>query len=244
MRKIQAVLVLSGLLVSPAYSKDSQQAKPGGAGSATQDSLNAAAAALLNLKSAQFSLKREGPPAFLDEKNGITFALAECSYAAPDRVSCNVKVSLKTGTILQLVRVWVPEGVFQTNPLTRQFGKAPADSTFNGAALFAKTGIAEILRTGTRNPQLVGREKIQGKDTLHLKGEVIGEKLNPLVGGTLKPDYMHPVDLWMEEKSSWPVQVHVSEPESKGWLIELFAMDEPVDIPTPRLPPPAPKPQF
>ena len=244
MRKIHTVLVLFGLLVSPAYSQTSPPATSGRASSATEQYLNAAADAILNLKSAQFSLKREGTPAFLDEKNGITFTLAECSYAAPDRVSCNVKISLKNGNILQLTRVWVPEGVFQTNPLTRQFGKAPADASFNGAALFAKTGIADILRTATRNPQLVGKEKLQGKDTLHLKGEVSGEKLNPLVGSTLKPEFMHPVDMWMEEKSSRPVQVHVSEPEGNGWLIELFAINEPVDIPTPKLPPPpAPKPQ-
>ena len=244
MRKIHTVLVLSSLLVAPALSKDLQPARSGRGGSATEQHLNAAADAVLNLKSARFSLKREGTPAFLDEKNGITFTLAECVYAAPDRVSCNVKISLKNGNILQLTRVWVPEGVFQTNPLTRQFGKAPADASFNGAALFAKTGIANILRTATRNPQLVGKEKLQGKDTLHLKGEVSGEKLNPLVGSTLKPEFMHPVDMWMEEKSSRPVQVHVSEPEGNGWLIELSAMDEPVDIPTPKLPPPPPpKPQ-
>ena len=243
MRRIQTALVLCALLVSAAFTKDSSQARAGGAGSAPQNNLNAAATALLNLKSAQFMLKREGTPAFLDEKNGITFTLAECSYAAPDRVSCNVKISLKNGNILQITRVWVPEGVFQTNPLTRQFGKVPPDSNFNGAALFAKTGIADILRTATRNPQMVGKEKIQGKDTLHVKGEVSGDKLNPLVGSTLKPEFMHPVDMWMEEKTSRPVQVHVSEPEGKGWLIELSAMDEPVDIPTPKLPPPTPKPQ-
>src|SRR6476620_8569754 len=93
--------------------------------SAPQDSLNRAADAILALKSARFSLKREGTPAFLDEKNGITFTVADCRYSAPDRVSCDVKVSLKNGTILQLMRVWVPEGTFQSNPLTRQFGKAP-----------------------------------------------------------------------------------------------------------------------
>ena len=162
MRRIHTVLVLFGLLVSPAYSQDARPATSGRGRSATEQYLHAAADAVLNLKSAQFSLKREGTPAFLDEKNGITFTLAECSYAAPDRVSCNVKISLKNGNILQLTRVWVPEGVFQTNPLTRQFGKAPADASFNGAALFAKTGIADILRTATRNPQLVGKEKLQG----------------------------------------------------------------------------------
>ena len=238
MRRIQTVLALFSLLVSPAYSKASQQARSGGARSTTQDYLNAAAEAILTVKSAQFSLKREGAPAVMDDKNGITFTLAECSYSAPDRVSCTVKVSLKNGTIVQLTRVWVPEGIFQSNPLTRQFGKAPADSNFNGAALFARTGIPDVLRTAVRNAQLVGTEKIKGKDTLHLKGEVSGDKLNPLVGSTLKPEFMHPVDLWIDEKSSHTVQLHVSEAEGKGWLIELFALDEPVDIPTPRLPPP------
>jgi len=244
MRKAEAAHVLFCLLASSISILGADQLKPGASRDAIQSYLNRTADAVLALKSTRFSIKREGTPAVLDEKNGITFTLAECSYATPDRVSCNVKISLKNGNILQLTRVWVPEGVFQTNPLTRQFGKAPADASFNGAALFAKTGIANILRTATRNPQLVGKEKLRGTDTLHLKGEVSGEKLNPLVGSTLKPDFMHPVDMWMEEKSSRPVQVHVSEPEGNGWLIELFAMDEPVDIPTPKIPPPPPpKPQ-
>ena len=125
---------------------------------------------MLALKSTRFSLKREGTPAVLDEKNGITFTAADCVYSAPDRVSCNVKVSLKNGTILQLTRVWVPEGTFQSNPLTRQFGKAPADANFNGVVLFAKTGIPEILRTAVQKAQVVGSETIQNRHTLHLQG--------------------------------------------------------------------------
>ena len=74
-------------------------------------------------------------------------------------MSCNVKVALKNGTILQLTRVWVPEGTFQSNPLTRQFGKAPADANFNGAVLFAKTGIPDILRTAVQKAQVVGKRE-------------------------------------------------------------------------------------
>ena len=70
-----------------------------------------------------------------------------------------------------------------------------------------------------------------------------GEKLNPLMGSTLKPELMYPVDLWMEEQSANPVRIHVTEPEGNGWLIELFGTNEPVDIPTPKLPPATPKPQ-
>lgn len=235
MRKAQTVTFLLCLLVFSAGMKGFQQA---GGGAAVQGNFNRTADAILALKSAHFSIKREGTPAVLDEKNGITFTAADCAYAAPDRVTCNIKVALKNGNILQLTRVWVPEGTFQSNPLTRQFGKVPPDANFNGAVLFAKSGIPEILRTAVQKGQSVGTEKIESRDTLHLKGEVSGAKLNPLVGATLDPALMYPVNLWIDQRSGNPARLHVTEPEGKGWLIDLFGINEPVDIPTPQLPPP------
>jgi hypothetical protein len=241
MRNARAAHVLLCLLVSSIAIAAADAQKAAAGRDTVQTYLNRTADAVLALKSTRFSLKREGTPAVLDEKNNITFTTADCVYAAPDRVSCNVKVALKNGTILQLTRVWVPEGTFQSNPLTKQFGKAPADSNFNGVVLFAKTGIPEILKTGVQQARIVGTETIEGRATLHLHGEVSGEKLNPLVGQTLKPDVMYPVDCWIDEKSANTVRIHVTEPEANGWLIELFGTNEPVEIPTPQLPPARPQ---
>jgi hypothetical protein len=243
MRKAEAVNVLLCLLASSIWITGAEQQTPGASRDAVQSYLNRTADAVLALKSTRFSLTREGTPAVLDAKNGITFTAADCAYSAPDRVSCSVKVSLKNGSIVQLTRVWVPEGTFQSNPLTRQFGKAPADANFNGVVLFAKTGIPEILRTQVQKAKVVQRETLQNRQALHLQGEVSGEKLNPLVGSTLNADVMYPVDLWIDEKSANAAQIHVTEPEGNGWLIELFGTNEPVDIPTPQLPPATPKPQ-
>src|ERR1044071_13474 len=149
MRNACTLLAVVGLIEVAVFTAPSVHAQSG-RGKAPQDHLNAAADAIFKLKSAQFTLTREGAPAFLDEKTGITFTAAQCLYAMPDRVSCNVKVSSKNGTVLQLTRVWVPEGTFQSNPLTRQFGKAPADANFNGVVLFARTGIPEILKTAVQ----------------------------------------------------------------------------------------------
>jgi hypothetical protein len=205
--------------------------------SAAQDYLNRAADAVLALKSAQFTLRREGAPAVLDERSGLTFTAADCSYAAPDRVSCDVRVSLKSGSVLQITRVWVPEGVFQNNPLTKQFARLPADASFNGVVLFARTGVPQILRTGVLKPQLINKaERLGSRDTVHVRGEVAGSRLNPLMGGTLQPEASYPVDLWMDERSGHIVQMHVSESGGSGWLIELFAINEPVSIPTPQVP--------
>lgn len=216
---------------------NAQQPRAGQSRSAPQEHLNRTADAILALKSARFTLKREGTPAFLDEKNGITFTTADCGYSAPDRVSCNVKVALKNGTIVQLTRVWVPEGTFQSNPLTRQFAKMPSDSNFNGTVLFARTGIPVVLRAAVQNVHVVGIENIQNQPTLHLKGEVSGAKLNPMMGSVLKPEQMYPVDMWIDERSGIPARLHVTELQGNGWLIELAGINEPVDIPTPRVPP-------
>ena len=211
-------------------------AQSGSGRAAPQAQLIRAADAVLNAKSAQFTINREGTPAFLDEKSGITFTTAQCLYAAPDRVSCDVKITSKTGTVLQLTRVWVPDGTFQSNPLTRQFVKVPPDTVFNGALLFARTGIPDILRSGVVNPQLAGTETIRDKNTVHLKGEVKGERMIPFMGAMLQADQMYPVDLWMEAQTGNPVRIHVTEPANNGWLIELFAINTPVDIPTPKVP--------
>jgi hypothetical protein len=232
-----------GLFLAALGVQASQQARPGAGGATAQDHLNRAADAILAFKSARFTLKREGPPAVLDEKNGITFTGTECAYVAPDRVSCEIKVTLKNGTILQVTRVFLTDGTFQSNPLTRQFAKVPTDTNFNGIQLFAKTGIPDILKTSVQKPQIAGREKIQTKDTLHLKGDVSGQKLNAVVGSSLSVDLTYPVDLWVDEKSDAPVRIHVTQPDGNGWLIDIFGVDEPITIPTPQIPPPTAKPQ-
>jgi len=237
MRKAHTALPLLCVLVSSVLVNGSQQ-QPGGNRSAAQNYLNGAADAILALKSTRFSLKHEGMAVYQDDKSGITISAADCVYAAPDRVSCDVKVTVKNGMILQMTRVWVPEGLFQSNPMTRQFARLPpVEGTFNGAALFAKTGIPEVLRTAVQNAQVVGREKIQNRNTLRLKGEVSGEKLNPLVGFTLKSELKYPFDLWIDEQSVNTVRIHVTEAEGSGWLVELFGTNEPIDVPTPQLPP-------
>jgi hypothetical protein len=205
-----------------------------------QAALNRAADAIVALKSSRFSLKREGSPAFLDEKLGLTFTAADCLYAAPDRVSCDVKITLRNGTIVQITRVWVPEGTFQSNPLTRQFAKLPPDASFNGAVLFARTGIPDVLRGSVENAEVVGREKLQNADALHLKGDVSGAKLSPLMGAALEQDHAYPVELWIDERSGNAIQLHVNAGAGNGWLIELSGTNEPVSIPTPQLPPPSP----
>lgn len=194
--------------------------------------LDRAADATLAVTSAQFALTREGAPVALDPATGTTFTEASGKYQAPDRASASVKVSV-LGSVLALDMLWLPEGNFVSNPLTGEFQPAPANATFNGADIFSADGMASVLKDGMVNVTMVGTETVEDVETFHLKGEADGEKLSVLTAGALKAGTLYPVDVWIEAANYYVVRIHVAEPDGNGWLIDLFAINEPVEIKAP-----------
>ncbi|HLF01621.1 MAG TPA: LppX_LprAFG lipoprotein [Anaerolineales bacterium] len=194
--------------------------------------LDRAGEAVLAMTSAQFALTREGAPAVLDPQTNTTFSEATGQYLAPDRVSATAKVTL-FGTVAEIQMLWVPEGVYISNPLTGALTKTTIDTAFNGAAMFGVNGAAAVLKDGLTNVQLVGTEKIDEIDAYHLKGEADGAKLGPLTAGALAADKTYPVDVWMDVATSNLVRIHVAESETDGWLLELFDINVPVEIKAP-----------
>ncbi len=194
--------------------------------------LDRAAQAVSALKSAQFSLVREGPPVVLDPQTGVAFTEATGQYQAPDRVSASTKVSLG-GTVLQIKWLWLPEGNFVTNPLTQAWTPTPAGAAFNGAALFGPEGFAGALKDGLQNTKLVGVEKIEEAEALRISGEADGAKLAALTAGALDAGTAYPVDVWLQPATADVIRLHIAEPDGNGWLIDLFDLNAPVEIKAP-----------
>jgi lipoprotein LprG len=195
--------------------------------------LSAAGDAMLAMKSARFILLREGQPAVFDPATGMSFTEASGDYQAPDRVRADVKVSL-LGNTLQIEIYWLPEGVYISNPLTRQFGPAPGDLGFDGAALFEAGGMPAVLKTGIQNPQRAGTETIEDVRTIHISGEADGAVLSPLTAGALQAGTLYPVDVWVDADTFVPVRLHVDEPDGSGWLIDLYDIDADIEIQLPQ----------
>jgi hypothetical protein len=194
--------------------------------------LSKAGDAMLAMKSARFSLLREGEPAVFDAASGMSFTEATGEYQAPDRVHAEVKVSL-FGNVVQIEIYWLPEGVFISNPLTRQFESAPGDLGFDGAAMFQADGMPAVLKTGIQNPQRVGMETIEDVETIHITGEADGAVLAPLMAGALESGTLYPVDVWVDKTTYIPVRVHITEPDGNGWLIDLFDINAEIEIQLP-----------
>ena len=194
--------------------------------------LDRAAQAALAMKSAQFTLTREGSPAMLDPDTNTTFTEVSGQYQAPDRVSATVKVSL-LGNIVSIQMLWLPEGNFISNPLTGQFQPAPENASFNGVTLFSADGLPSVLKDGIVNAMDVGLEKLEDVETRHLKGEADGAKLTALTAGTFQAGTAYPLEVWMETVTNNLVRFHIAEPDGNGWLVEIFAINEPVEIKAP-----------
>jgi len=194
--------------------------------------LSKAGDAILDMKTARFSLTREGDPVVFEATTGMAFSAAAGEYQAPDRVRAEVKVSL-FGNILEIEIYWLPEGVFISNPLTHQFTHAPDDLGFNGAALFQAGGMPAVLKTGIQNPQRIGYETIEGVETIHIAGVSDGAALAPLTAGALKAGTLYPVDVWADRSTFVPVRVHITEPDGSGWLIDLYDIDAEIEIALP-----------
>jgi hypothetical protein len=197
-----------------------------------QQMLDRAADAVLALQSAQFRLAREGAPAVLDQATNLTFSEAAGQYQAPDRVAATVKASA-FGAVLEVEARWVPEGAFLSNPLTGQFGPAPANLGLNGPAIFGDAGMPAMLRGGVQNLTFVGAETLDGVAVDHLRGQADGGELAALTAGALSPGALYTVDVWLEQATANPVRIHITEPDGSGWVIDLFDFNTPVTIVAP-----------
>lgn len=192
-----------------------------------------AAKDLQALRSAKLTLARQGEPVIIDAATGVTFSEATGEYQAPDKVHAKIKV-LWGSAVLSVDFLWLPEGVYMTNPLTGTYGKVSTPPDFNVAALFGASGLPSVLQHGLRAVKVAGKENLEGLDAYHLRGEADGSTLKVLTGGVLV-EGIHTVDVWIETATSHILRLQDSEPGAAGnvWTLDLFAFDKPVEIKSP-----------
>jgi hypothetical protein len=188
--------------------------------------------AVLAMKSAKFAITREGAPAVLDATTNMTFTEVNGEYQAPDRVSAQIKVTVLSN-VFEIRLLWLPEGNYMSNPLTGRMEHLPANTAFNGAALFKPEGIPAVLKGGIQNPVLVGMETIDGVIVYHFRGTADGAVLSPLTAGALTPGTLYPVNIWVAKGTYHIVRFHIAEPDGNGWQIEVYDINVPVEIPAP-----------
>jgi len=55
-----------------------------------------------------------------------------------------------------------------------------------------------------------------------------------VTAGALTGDTSYPVDVWIDPATSNIVRLHITEPGGNGWLTDVFAINEPVELKAPQ----------
>ena len=193
--------------------------------------LEKAAEAMAGVTTVQFNLTRDGEPLVLDSSLGALFISATGEYEAPDSVHANVKADI-SGNIIALDFLWLPDGVYMTNPLTGLYMQQPLEVPLDPSMLFdPQVGLSRILISRIEAPEYIGLEQIDGQDTIHLRGLTDAETVTIILPIEIAGQFT--LDLWLDASSNQIVRLQITEESDDTTTMDFIGYGDPVDIPSP-----------
>ena len=193
----------------------------------------------------QFTIKRDGAPAFLDPGETLSFRRALGAYVAPDRALATVRV-IGPGIITDVDVISVAEIQWQTNVVTNAWEELPPNWGFNPAVLFDdEIGIQAVLLADLSDIQLAEPENLaesEGPDELLYSVTAVasGENVYQMSGYLIGPESVT-MQLWIVPETFELARIVVREPEPDSeegesiWQVDIFNYDELIDIQPPEI---------
>lgn len=191
----------------------------------------------------QFTIARDGAPAFLDPGETLSFRRAQGAYVAPDRALATVRV-IGPGLITDVDVISVAEIQWQTNVVTGAWEELPPNWGFNPAVLFDNAiGIQAVLLADLSQVALAEPENLaesEGPDELLYSVTAVasGANIYQMSGFLIGPEQVG-IQLWIRPKTFELVRIVVREPEpayeelESIWQVDISHYDELIDIQPP-----------
>ncbi len=193
----------------------------------------------------QFTIERDGAPAFLDPGETLSFRRARGAFVAPDRALATVRV-IGPGIITDVDVISVAEIQWQTNVVTGDWEVLPPNWGFNPAVLFDDDiGIQAVLLADLSQVALAESENLaesDGPDELlySVTAVATGENIYQMSGYLIGPAEVK-IQLWIRPETFELVRIVVREPEPASeegeslWQVDISHYDELIDIQPPEI---------
>jgi lipoprotein LprG len=191
----------------------------------------------------QFTIARDGAPAFLDPGETLSFRRATGAYVAPDRALATVRV-IGPGLITDVDVISVAEIQWQTNVVTGAWEELPPNWGFNPAVLFDNDiGIQAVLLADLSQVALAEPENLvesEGPDELLYSVTAVasGANIYQMSGFLIGPEEVG-IQLWIRPETFELVRIVLREPEPEyeelesTWQVDISNYDELIDIQPP-----------
>jgi len=182
-------------------------------------------------ETAHFVLEIDGTT-YLDNDEQIELASAEGDLARPQSVEATASIAISLVN-LDVSLIFIGDDAYMTDFLTGSWGPAPDDFSYNPALLLSETeGLGPVLQS-LQDPEVVGRESVDGVDAVHLRGAVSDDQIEDLTAGAITGDPIG-VNIWFDAQTLDVVRLELAEPEDGTvWIIRLSQHNEPVTIEAP-----------
>lgn len=198
-----AGILVVGLLVACNSDKATQRTNDA-EGIDVQWAIEQAVDQLLALESASFNLEHlEGATELFP---GVLMTRAFGEVLIPDRFRVTVEAESRfPKSYIEISIITIDDTSYMTGIISRRWSEVPTDSLpFNLSGL-GQT-LADIV-AAVQVPRALRAERLNGVDTLHIKGEIASEDLSGLVPGAGE-GFSVGLDLWLEQDGLLR-QVHI-----------------------------------
>lgn len=200
-----------------------------------QDWLNASIEAWNTTESFHFVLALENRAIPIDPSGNLAFSQAEGDVVAPDKFQASTVVKTVLGNI-EVAFIAIGEDEWLTNPLNKEWEKAPVSSPFQVADLFgSEQGIAQKVK-GAIGLERDADETVDGVQTVHLRGNLSGEVLADFAPELAEQKQVK-MDLWINQSDNRIQKLVITEPAIDGispiWTFTFTQYNEVPDIEPP-----------
>jgi len=169
-------------------------------GAQPADIIAAAAEAMAEVRSVEFTLDRSGAPIFIDQFASIALDDLIGQFTVPTKAQAQLTVTVNGDLTTRLGAVAVDEEVWISNPVTGDFETLPDGYDIDPSRFFDPEGGWQPLLANLRNVELVGIDD-RGGERYHLRGIAPAAEVRNITVGLVR-DQDVPVDLWVHPATS------------------------------------------
>jgi LppX_LprAFG lipoprotein len=199
--------------------------------------VTSSAAAMGDVTSVEFGLRRDGAPIFIDEFERIALDSLRGQFTVPTRAQAELSVTVNGNLATRLGAVAIDDEVWISNPVTGDFETLPAGYDIDPSRFFDPENGWRPLLASLQDVTLVGVED-RGGDRYHVRGTAPAAQVSDITVGLVR-DQDVAVDFWIHPSTFLVTAAEFEttiDGASSRWALELgrygdtFLIEPPANV--------------
>ncbi len=188
----------SALLVGTACGGSSGTAEPSGPTlpADAEAIVTASAAAMGDVTSVRFDLRRSGAPVYIDQFEAIAIDRVVGEFTVPQSAQAALDVEVNGSLKTQLAAIALGPEVWLSNPITGDFETLPAGYDIDPSRFFDPRGGWRPLLAGLTDVTLIGLDDRDG-ERYHVRGTASAEQMKAITAGLVGNQDVE-IDFWIQ----------------------------------------------